>query len=201
MDFNPQSYAPDGTAIFAKDDQLLIKFFRHPELSQIKSKANGVPVYDDVDMISVIQPGEKEEVKVVATDMHKRRFPKQWEAYKSGQDQAQSGTPLDHLFPAEPGAVLTLRAFNVFTVQQLANLSDTAMINIPMGRTLADKAKAYLASASAGQNFHTMQDSMQRQIDALKAALAERGVEAPETPASPEPEARQKRAYNRKETA
>ncbi len=122
MDFNPQSYAPDGTAIFAKDDQLLVKFYRHPELSQVKSKASGLPVYDDVDMISVIQPGEKDPVQVMASDMHKRRFPKQWEAYKAGVELASSGTPLDHLFPSEPGIILTLKNFNVFTVQQLANL-------------------------------------------------------------------------------
>ncbi len=37
MEFNPQSYAPDGTAIFGNDAQLLVKFFVHPELSKFKS--------------------------------------------------------------------------------------------------------------------------------------------------------------------
>lgn len=183
MDFNPQGYTPDGTAIFAKDDQLLVKFFRHPELSHQKSKEKGMPIYDDVDMISVIQPGEKEEIKVMADEFHKRRFPKQWDAYKAGIEQHQSGTPLEHLFPAEPGTLLTLKSFNVFTVQQLANISDSSMGNIPMGRTLSDKAKAYLSSATNGQNFHAMQSAMQKQIDDLKAMLADQGIQAPTPPA------------------
>lgn len=195
MDFNPISYTPDGTAVFAKDDQLLVKFFRHSELSHHKSVKGGMPVYDDVDMISVIQPGEKEEVKVVASEFHKRRFPKQWENYKAGIEQQQSGTPLEHLFPAEPGTVLQLKHFNIFTVQQLAMLSDTAMTNIPMGRTLSDKAKAYLSSASGGQNFHAMTAAMQKQIDDLKALLADQGITPPESkplnlPSEPQTEAR-----------
>lgn len=204
MDFNPQGYGADGVAIFAKDDQLLVKFFKHAELSHYKSKEKGLPVYDDVDMISVIQPGEKEEVKIVADPFHKRRFPKQWESYQRGIEQQQSGTPLEHLFPSEPGTILTLKSFNVFTVQQLALLTDSAMTNIPMGRTLSDKAKAYISSASGGQNFHAMQAGMQKQIDELKAMLADRGVEvAPPAPLNlpnePQPEARRGPGRPRKE--
>lgn len=183
MDFNPQSYAPDGTAIFANDGQLLVKFFRHPEISQIKSVKANLPIYDNVDMISVIQPGEKEEIKVLATDMHKRRFPKQWEAYEKGQELAQSGTPLDHLFPSDPGAILNLKAFNIFTVQQLAAVTDSALANIPMGRTLCEKAKAYLNSAAANTN---QIEEMQKQIDALKSQL----TASPDTETPPQTEAK-----------
>jgi len=195
MEMNPQSYTPDGVAVFATDNQLLVKFFKHAELSHHKSKQSGMPIYDNVDMVSVINPGEKEEVKVVADEFHKRRFPKQWEAYKAGMDQEQSGTPLDHLFPNEPGTILTLKTFHVYTIQQLAAISDTAMGQLPMGRTLSDKAKAYLSSASSGQNFHTMQSAMQKQIDDLKSLLADQGIQAPTPPAlnlpdEPQPEVR-----------
>lgn len=183
MDFNPQSYSPDGTAVFATDNQLLVKFFRHPEISQIKSKEANLPIYDDVDMISVIQPGEKEEIKVLATEFHKRRFPKQWEAYKSGQELAQSGTPLDHLFSAEPGTILNLKQFNIFTVQQLANITDSAIANIPMGRTLQERARAYLQTSKSNENEMA---AMQKQIDDLKALLASGGKTEPETTPQPE---------------
>lgn len=196
MDFNPQSYDPNGIAIFGKDDQLLVKFFRHPELSQIKSKNSGMPIYDDVTMVEVLTPGEKDPVRVLADEMHKRRFPKQWEAYQTGQDLAQSGTPLDHLFPAEPGAVLSLKAFHIFTIQQLASLSDTAIGNIPMGRTLVDRATAYVASAQGGKTFHAM-EAMQKQLDDMRALLVESGIEPP----VPAPEPKRGPGRPRKEIA
>lgn len=183
MEFNPQSYAPDGTAIFGKDEQSLVKFFKHPELSKFKSTEAGLPVYDDVVMVSVIQPGEKEETKVLATEWHKRRFPRQWENFEKGLDQTASGTPLDHLFPSEPGTILTLKSFNIFTVQQLAGVSDTALGNLPMGRTLQDRAKTYLASAEGGSEYH----KMQKRIADLEAQLANKPEEAQ---AAPQPEQR-----------
>jgi len=179
MEFNPQGYTPDGVAVFGSDQSLLVKFYRHAELSQHKSKAEGRPIYDDVEMVSVIQPGEKEEVKVAANEFHRRRFPKQYEAFKNGLEQAQTGTPLDLLFPAEPSTILALKSANVFTVEQLANISDTAMNGIPMGRTLCDRAKKYLQTASGGQGFHQM-EAMQKKIQELQEQLAATQAPQPE---------------------
>lgn len=183
LPFNPQGYSIDGTAVFASDGQLLVKFFNHPQISKFKSDKAGVPVYEDVEMVSVIQPGEKEEIKVLATDFHRRRFPKQYENFKKGVEQMAGGTPLDMLFPSEPSTVLTLKQFHVFTVQQLSLISDGAMVQLPFGRTLVDRARAYLSQAGGGQNFHAMQQAMQKQIDDLKAMLVDKGVQVPEAPA------------------
>lgn len=178
MDFAPQGYTSEGVALFGKDEQSLVRFYRHPELSKFQSDSAGLPVYVDVEMISVIQPGEKDETKVLATEWHRRRFPRQYEAFKQGLEQTQTGTPLDHLFPSEPSTILTLKSFNIHTVQQLAGVSDTAINNLPMGRSLVDRAKVYLQSATGGQPFHQM-EAMQRQIEELKAALAEQQATAP----------------------
>lgn len=183
MEFNnPQSYAPDGTAIFGNDAQLLVKFFVHPELSKFKSDKEGLPVYDDVEMVEVFQPGEKESVKQLATEFHRRRFPKQYENFKKGAEQTNGGTPLDHLFPSEPGLILTLKSFNIYSIQQLAALNDTGISNLPMGgRQLVERAKNYLSTAQTGASLHQM-EMMQKQIAELQAALAAKNEEAPETP-------------------
>jgi hypothetical protein len=182
MDFSPQSYAPDGTAIFGNDAQLMVKFFIHPELSVYQSKDKGVPVYNDVEMIEVFQPGEKESVKQLVTDFHKLRFPKQYENFKAGKDQIGSGTPLDLLFPSEPGMVLTLKSFNIFTIQQLAALNDTAISALPMGgRQLVERAKVYLTTAKTGADLHQM-EAMQKQIAELQAALTAKNETTDETP-------------------
>ncbi len=181
LDFNPQSYSPDGTAIFGNDAQLMVKFFIHPELSVYQSKERGVPVYNDVEMIEVFQPGEKESVKQLVTDFHRMRFPKQYENFKNGIEQSGSGTPLDLLFPSEPSTVLTLKAINVFSVQQLAALNDTGIQALPMGgRQLVERAKNYLQTSQTGADLNRMAE-MQRQIAELQAALQAK-TETPETP-------------------
>jgi len=181
LEFNPQSYAPDGTAIFGNDAQLLVKFYKHAELSTYASKEQGLPVYNDVIMIEVFQPGEKESVKQLANDFHKMRFPKQWENFEKGLENEVAGTPLDHLFPSEPGQILTLKALNIFTIQQLAALSDTAIQALPMGgRQLVERAKQYLMTAQTGADMNRMAE-MQKQIEQLQAALQAKNEDT-ETP-------------------
>jgi hypothetical protein len=176
MDFNPVDYTPDGVAVFGKDEGLIVKFFKHPEISRFKSTEAGLPIYDDVVMIEVINPGEKEPVRVLKTREHEFRFRRQWDAFQKGQSQeAQSGTPLDHLFPNEPGTVLTLKGVNVFSVQQLANLHDTAINNLQFGRQLVDRAKAYLGTAEGGAQFHQMEKTIadqKREMDDLRAQMS-----------------------------
>jgi hypothetical protein len=168
LDFNPSGYTQAGEAVFGTDQNLLVKFFVHPQISKFKSNEAGTAVYDNVEMIEVIQPGEKEPIRQLANEWHRQRFPRQYENFKKGIAEPESGTPLDHLMPGEPGTVMTLKTQNVHTVQQLANLHDTAIGNIPMGRDLVNRAKRYLASAEKGADFH----HMQKEIEDLKAQLA-----------------------------
>lgn len=168
LDFNPQGYTQAGEAVFGTDQNLLAKFFVHPQISVFKSKEAGTAIYDDVVMVEVIQPGEKEPIRQMANEWHKQRFSKQWENFQKGITEAVSGTPLEMLMPGEPGTILTLKALNVHTVQQLATLTDTAIGNIPFGRSLVDRAKKYLGTAAHGAEFH----QMQKQIETLTAQLA-----------------------------
>jgi hypothetical protein len=176
--FEPQGYTQAGEAVFGTDQNLLAKFFVHPEISVYKSKEAGVAVYDDVVMVEVIQPGEKEPIRQMANAWHKQRFAKQWENFQKGIESIVSGTPLEMLMPGEPSTVLNLKGLNVHTVQQLANLHDTAIGNIPMGRDLVNRAKAYLGTASGGAEFHAMQKEMET-MRAELAALKEQGAAVP----------------------
>lgn len=178
LEFSPQGYTPDGVAVFGSDAQAMVKFFVHPEISVYKSQQEGRPVYDDVVMIEVMQPGEKEPIRQLANEWHKRRFQRQWDNYEKGRIETSSGTPLSVLFPTEPSTILQLNGFNIFTVDQLAAISDTAIGNIPMGRALVDRAKAFLGTAAGGAEYHRMQKQiadLQQQL----SSLAEQGIVPP----------------------
>lgn len=185
LEFNPTAYTPDGVAMFGSDAQLLVKFFKHPQISKYQSTEAGRPIFEDVIMIEVLTPGEKDAVRVLADDHHRARFPRQWDAFEKGNAQSISGTPLELLFPNEPSTIMTLKSFHVFTVDQLAALTDTAMTQVPMGRALSDRAKHYLAAANGGASFHQMKAQIE-DLQAKLAALAEAGAAPPATVGDPE---------------
>lgn len=183
-DFNPTAYTPDGVAVFGSDAQLLVKFFKHPQISKFKSTEAGRPIFDDVIMVEVLTPGEKDAVRVLADDFHRARFARQWAAFEKGNEQSLSGTPLEMLFPNEPSTIMTLKGFHIFTIDQLASISDTAMTQLPMGRALSDRAKNYLATANGGATYHQMQQQI-TDLQAKLAALTEAGAVPPATVGDP----------------
>jgi hypothetical protein len=183
---DPVDYTPDGVALFGADRSLLVKFFTHPQISKVESEAAGRPVYKDVVMVEVIQPGEKEPVRQLANDFHKIRFARQWENFEKGKAETHTGTPLELLFLNEPGTILNLNSFNVFTIEQLANITDTAITSIPMGRQLADRAKSYVSTATGGAMFHKMQTQiaeLTRKLEDQAAQLANKPAETATAPA------------------
>lgn len=175
LDFTVHGLADAGGGVMipqlGRDDQSYVEFFKGERHSKFQSDAAGVPVYVPIDMVRVIQPGEKDINCQEVKPLHKMRWPRQWEAYQQGQSQVDAGTPLEMLFPGSPATVNELKSMHVYNVQQLANLSDTAMNGIGMGRTLSQKAKAYLEQASGGGAFHAMQQQMEKLQRDLAAAV------------------------------
>lgn len=168
------------------DNRAIVEFRMHPVLDGVATKEAGRPIKRDVPYIKILHPGEAN-LSVYdqpATDEDTMRYPRQWAAFKAGQAQEITGTPLDLLFPESPAIVANLKACSVRTVEQLAAMPDTALQGIGMGsRQWQEKAKAYLATAEGGKDFHGLsaridQMELQRQADkdriaALEAALAE----------------------------
>lgn len=163
-----ESIGANGAASYGGDDKLVVTFYRGTRLNRQKSREAGTPVFDPVDMVRIIQPGERDAAVYQATPEYQRRWPRQWAAYQADLEQDQGGTPLEMLFPTQPEIVATLKAIHVTTVQQLAELSDSAMDNVPMGRTLVNNAKQYLAKAGEGSEYH----SLKKENEDLKADLA-----------------------------
>lgn len=172
---NVKSYAGD-IALQGTDKDLVVLFYLGTQHNKFKSEQQGVPVFDPVDMIKVYHPGEPLNVPerpVVESD--KYRFRSQWEAYKEGKAQRIEGTPLSVLFPNNLEIVKSLEAAHISTVQQLANISDTATQNMMFGFNLRDKAKNYLAVAEKGVQFHQFErerENLQQQIRELSEQVS-----------------------------
>ncbi len=183
---------PDGTVAFGDDSKLNVRFFRGTEIHGMQSIEQGRPVTVGVDMIGLRQPGERDEHHGRVTEIHKQRFPRQWQAYVEGREHVPDGTPLDVLFPTEPETVENLRSLKVYTVEQLAELQENAIARLGMGsRDLVTKAQKFMAAAT---NYQAA-NKMNKELEDVKAekALLEQRVAAMERLLNAEPPTRRAR--------
>lgn len=115
------------------DEGVIAHFRREREFKPFRTQQAGEDVYEDVDFVHIVVRGnDKLEVDRPATDADKRRFPFAWQQYQAGKEQAARGTPLDELgIPAS--VIAAYHAKNVFTVEDLAKVSDGNLQSLPSG--------------------------------------------------------------------
>lgn len=182
--YDPREVHARGSAMAKPlhgDDQQFVTFDYHPALNRAKSRAEGRPVYENEIWVKIIAPGEAkvQETHRKANDLDKRRFPAQWQAFQQGRPQISEGTMLEHLFPAEPNKVKMLNHYNIFTIEQLANLNATGMSQIGMGAMQdVERAKQYISQAEKGVNYHkfnTLMEQKDQQISVLQQQVTQLG--------------------------
>jgi hypothetical protein len=135
-----QSWAV-AAGLEAAPEPVFVRFGLHPKQNQEKTAEAGRPIFDDVEYVEIMVPGDKQNMihrPVTARD--RARFPRQYAAWKENKTVAQTGTPLEEWSGISRSQVEELRFFNVRTVEQLAGISDGNATNI--GPIQALKAKA-----------------------------------------------------------
>lgn len=133
---------------YEQDKTLFVQFYERAVLSPFESAQAGRPVHVAMDYIKIMVPGNKlSNVDTIASPEYQRRFPRQWEAYKSGKAQTVVGTLLSSWQELSITTAADLNAMGIQTVEQLAGISDTIASKLPGAATLRDKAEAYLEAA------------------------------------------------------
>lgn len=134
-------------------EKVFPRFFLDKMELPFKSAEAGHPVYADVEMVEVTTAGDTRSTWVgKVKDEHRQRWPQAYQAFKQGLEPAVDGMPLEQWPPLTPGQVANLKAIKIFTVEQLAGISDGHLQNIGLGgRQLRDKAIAWLRQAEDGK--------------------------------------------------
>lgn len=133
------------------DEKLHVEFRMESVKDEAASEQAGHPVFKDVPFVKIQVPGDPTMViDTVAKEHHKRRFPRHWMHFEQYQNQAPVvGTPLTEWAAVTRSQADTLKSLGVLTVEQLADLPDTAVQRIGMGgEQLRVKARAWLKQAS-----------------------------------------------------
>lgn len=188
-------------------DTAWCRFYVEPRENKGRSEAEGRPIFDDVEMIEIRVPGDKLTVfhdRVFRSDGRTRngaipggpqsyidRFPRQYEAFKAKQRQAQSGTPLEHYPPLKASRVAELKTFNIYSCEDYANIPDNVLGKLGMNaRKERDEVRAWLGRAQEV----VLESKMRAENDGLRAqmqAMEERmqaliaSMSAPKTPPEP----------------
>jgi hypothetical protein len=141
----------------------------------------GYPVHDEVEYIEIAVPGDKTNLihRPIRAD-DKKKFAKAYAAWKSDAAQAQQGMPLSELPGISRAQVEDLKYFKVFTVEQLAGLTDGNAQNIGPILALRRKATAYLERAKGNATENRIQAQLKErdnEVDTLKRQREEQGEE------------------------
>lgn len=170
----------DGAPIvtFRRDKVFMDPYEREIAIEEGRMKAED-PDFTETDFVRIVYPGNRfsvydQPIKTKATGIgqddkaHPDRFPREWAIYQ-GRITGRSGTPLDAMGLA-PQDVNHLDKFDVFSVENLAGLTDTAVLVIGNGiQRYRDMARKWLSD-----NTEPVVDTAaQGKIDALEAQLAE----------------------------
>lgn len=145
-------------------DKRFVEFYRGAVPNGVRSDHEGRPIFDPVDMVKIIHPGERDIHMLRVQEHHKHEFPHQWAAYQAGfTEEAQSGTPIDTLYPNEPGMVKQFHQLHIYTAEQMAGLTEQGIMRLGMGgRQHVERAKKFLEHAERMSGASTLQ----RELDA-----------------------------------
>lgn len=146
MDDDVAVQVPDQR--YAADSKLYVVFHMKAVQNGFKSEKEGRPIFDDQAHIRIHVPGDKTTViDVPVEEQHKVRFAAQWEKFQKGLTQAPEGTPIEQWPQLTVGQVAEFKFANIFTVEQLAEMSDLAAQRFMGGNDIKRKAAAFLAVA------------------------------------------------------
>lgn len=179
----------------ATGDSVLNPVFKnHSIYNEAKSKAAGRPIYDDMEVVEIRFPGDRNRISVfpataesglVETEdgrtekmTYAERFSDQYKRFKKNDTQVRSGTPIEALPFLSQGKRSELKALNIYTAEQLASLEGEPLKSLgPDGRSLKTQSQAYIETAAGTADVASLQDENER-LKAQLAALSEKPAKA-----------------------
>ena len=181
--FNPDSFGPAAPSqqAFLKqyvpqddDNGVVANFENVSEHKPFLSQQAGKDVFADVVFVRItVRGNDKLEVHRPATDADKKRFPFAWQQFQAGVAHGARGLPLDRVPGLEARRIAHLHSVNVFTVEDLALVSDGNLPNLGAdGRELRRKAQEIVNSTRTAGETQRMA-AVEQDNEALRASNAD----------------------------
>lgn len=124
-------------------------FYMREVQNKARTIAEGRVCFDLVPYVEIRTPGTKSNIpNERVTEEHKARWPMHWLQFQNKEKVIESGTPVSQWPFLNRAQVAELQALNIFTVEQVRDLSDAALQKIgPGGRDMKKRAGEFLKPA------------------------------------------------------
>lgn len=142
-----------GVVEAGNDAGLMVEIEEDAVKNEYASKRSGKPVFENVVLFKITLPGGDQVVKKENEEL-KMRFPKQWAAYCAQKKTAFEGMPIEQWPVADKAQVKTLKANDIYSVEQFAAIPRDNAQSFGMGfGNLQEQAKAWVDKAGKGEKF------------------------------------------------
>ncbi len=149
------------------------------------SKDQGRPVYKEIVMIKRILPGDQYHQPDEEARPHLiEQYQAEYDHWIKTRENRVPGTPIEHWHALSDTQKAEIRALQIFTVEQLAGLSDAGGQKIMGFNMLREKARVFIESGKDAELVGKIRAEaaadkavMQAQIDEMKALIE--GMTAP----------------------
>lgn len=142
---------------YGNDKGLLVEFVDDAIEQPFETEKAGRAIYKTCPFISIIFPGDKSKKTYrPATDKDKTRFPQQWAAFEKGEKAIENGTPVAQWNYLSKSQALELKHMGFWTVELLANASDTAISSLIGGNAIRAQAQTFIAATKDDSKFTAM---------------------------------------------
>ena len=157
---------------FMEDNRGKMAVFFHTVQRQnnFKTIAEKRPIFEEKVFLKKLVPGDS--TLVVDRPMREtdiEEYPVEWARFQQKKEQRVSGTPIDAWAILSDTQKAEFKALHIYTIDQFAQLADSAGNKIMGFNDLRDKAKAFIAAAQDSQMF----DKIRAETDAKLAQQEE----------------------------
>lgn len=153
----------------------MVYFYDREIKNNARTIAEGRPCFDSVCHLKIIIPGDKTlEIDRKASQQDKMKYEREWESYLKKQAAPVVGTPLEAWPVIDRSQVAELKAMNIFTVDQLAGLSDSLGVKIMGFQGWKQKAQHFLDAAKDSSMMEKQHEELAKrdaQIAELQAQM------------------------------
>jgi len=157
---------------FMEDNRGKMAVFFHTVQRQnnFKTIAEKRPIFEEKIFLKKLVPGDS--TLVVDRPMRETdidEYPVEWARFQQKKEQRVTGTPIDAWAILSDTQKAEFKALHIYTIDQFAQLADSAGNKIMGFNDLRDKAKAFIAAAQDLQMF----DKIRAETDAKLAQQEE----------------------------
>ena len=178
MSFAPATVGAGNSVSHGNDSGLIVEFYHREKINQPASEAAGRPIYTSKPYVHIMIPGDKTtDVHRPVQDRDKQRFSRQWQAFLDDDQPVLDGTPLEEWTLLNVAQRAELKALNIRTIENLAEINDNLLDRIGFGaQKLRTMAREYIERAKGNvDNARFAREIEQRdvKIDLLTKQIAE----------------------------